>query len=84
MGVGVFLVVLGAVLAFAVRGDTSAVDLQTAGLIFLVAGAAIIYYSRHGRAKVRETTVIDDNRDPARPVHTVHEEVVLQDGRLEP
>lgn len=56
MGPGITLLVLGAILAFAVRADASAVDLQTVGLIFMVAGAAVIAYSRRER---RTTTVVE-------------------------
>ncbi|MFZ5848785.1 MAG: DUF6458 family protein [Actinomycetota bacterium] len=56
MGPGITLLILGAILAFAVRADASAVDLQTVGLIFMVAGAAVIAYSRRER---RRTTVVE-------------------------
>ena len=78
MGVGIFLVVLGAILAFAVRRDTSAVDLQVVGVILMVAGGAILYLVRHSKT-VRDTVTTDDLSDPTRPVHRVHEEVIDQD-----
>jgi hypothetical protein len=73
MGVGVFLLILGAILAFAVRKDTSAIDLQIVGVILMVAGGAILYFVRNGKT-VRETITRDDLSDPSRPVHIVREE----------
>ena len=79
MGPGVFLLIVGAILAFAVRGDTRVVDLQTVGLILCVAGAALVWHARNGSTREREVTTVDDYSDPSRPVHTVHEEVTEQD-----
>lgn len=79
MGVGVILLILGAILAFAVRGDTSAVDVQVVGLILMIAGAAIIYFVRRGATTEREVTTIHDRQDPDRPVQTVHETVTERD-----
>lgn len=78
MGAGVFLVIVGAILSFAVRRDTSAVDLQVVGVILMVAGGTIIYFVRN-RKTVRETITTDDLSDPTRPVHRVHEEVIDRD-----
>ena len=83
MGIGVFLVIVGAILAFAVRRDTAVVDLQVVGLILMVAGAALIYNARRGSTKVKDTTVIDDTSDPSRPVHRVHEVITDQDPGAE-
>ena len=79
MGPGIFLLIVGAILTFAVRGDTSAVDLQTVGLIFLVAGGALVYFGRNGGARSRTVTTVEDLSDPTRPVQTVSEEVSEQD-----
>lgn len=73
MGIGVFLIILGAILTFAVRKDTAAVDLQIVGLILMVAGGAIVYFVRNGKS-VRRTVTRDDLSDPNQPVHIVHEE----------
>lgn len=64
MGAGVSLVILGAILAFAVRADASAVDLQTVGLIFMVAGAAIVAYSRRDKRTERVVTHVEQNAEP--------------------
>ena len=80
MGVGVFLLVLGAILALAVRGDSSVVDLQVVGVILMVAGAAIVYFARRGATAEREVVTIEDHHDPERSVRTVHERVTEQDS----
>jgi membrane protein implicated in regulation of membrane protease activity len=79
VGVGIFLIIIGAILAFAVRRDTSAVDLQIVGLILMVAGGALVYLTRSARSRVRQVTAVEDNTDPEKPVHRVHETVVDQD-----
>ena len=45
LGVGLFMVAVGAVLAFAVHVTTSGVDLHTIGLILMAVGAAGILLS---------------------------------------
>ncbi|HET6560813.1 MAG TPA: DUF6458 family protein [Marmoricola sp.] len=83
MGLGIFLLILGAILLFAVRGDTSVVDLQTVGIILMVAGAVIVYLTRNGTIKVRKVRTVDDTSDPDRPVHTVYETVTEKDPNSE-
>ncbi|MDX6324685.1 MAG: hypothetical protein QOK15_1039 [Nocardioidaceae bacterium] len=73
MGPGILLVVIGAIFAFAVRGDTKVIDLQTMGWILMVGGAALIYHGRQTGGRVHETVVVDDVSDPDRQVHTVRE-----------
>ena len=73
MGLGIFLTVLGAILAFAVRqGDNPAIDLDVVGLILMIAGGAVIAYARQGSTQERVVTTIDDTTDPNRPPHTVN------------
>jgi hypothetical protein len=79
VGVGIFLLVLGAILALAVRSDASVVDVQVVGLILMVAGAAIVWFARRGATTHREVTTVQDTHDPERPVRTVHETVTEQD-----
>ena len=79
MGVGIFLLILGAILALAVQRDTPVVDVQIVGLILMVAGAAIVYFARRGATTQREVTTIENRHDPERPVRTVHETVTEQD-----
>jgi uncharacterized protein YjeT (DUF2065 family) len=74
VGFGIFLIVVGAILAFAVRqGEAPALDLDVVGLILMAAGVAVILYARHGRTHERVVTTIDDTSDPSRPTHTVIE-----------
>ena len=79
MGPGIFLLIVGAIFAFAVRTDTEAVDLQMVGLILLCGGAALIYQARKGSTTERHVTKIEDLSNPKRRVHTVHESVTEQD-----
>jgi hypothetical protein len=78
VGAGISLVVLGAILAFAVRTDSSVVDLQIVGLIFMLAGAAIIAHYRRERRQKQIFTHIEQSAD-SRPVHeTVTHETVYE------
>jgi len=61
IGVGIFLMVVGAVLAFAVRDSWDAINLQVIGYILLLAGLAGIllsFYITNRRRRV-ETDAID-------------------------
>jgi uncharacterized membrane protein len=61
IGVGIFLMVVGAVLAFAVRDTWDAVNLQVVGYILLLAGLAGIllsFYITNRRRRV-DTDAID-------------------------
>jgi uncharacterized membrane protein HdeD (DUF308 family) len=79
VGPGIFLVVVGAILAFAVRGDTNFVDIQVVGLILILGGVAAIWHARRGRTVERNVTQVDDATDPERQVHTVRESRTEQD-----
>ena len=61
IGVGIFLMVVGAVLAFAVKDSWDAVNLTVVGYILMLAGAAGIvlsFYITNRRRRV-ETNAID-------------------------
>ncbi len=58
MGPGVALLIIGAILAFAVRKETPAIDLQTVGVILMLGGVAVIVHARRGT--VRESTTDRD------------------------
>lgn len=61
IGVGIFLMVVGAVLGFAVRDSWDAVNLQVVGYILMLAGLAGIllsFYITNRRRRV-ETDAID-------------------------
>ncbi len=76
MGPGIFLLVLGAVLAFAVRQDTPVLDVQVTGVIFMIAGGLLIYLSSRSRTRQRSVITRDDLSSPQHPLHEVHETVV--------
>ncbi|RZU20298.1 hypothetical protein EV645_2529 [Kribbella rubisoli] len=63
IGVGIFLMVVGAVLAFAVRDTWDAVNLQVVGYILLLAGLAGILLSFY--ITNRRRRVATDAIDPA-------------------
>ncbi|HET7691306.1 MAG TPA: DUF6458 family protein [Nocardioidaceae bacterium] len=74
MGWGIFLMVLGAILALAVRqGDSPTVDLDTVGVILFAAGVAVVLLRQHRTTQERVVTHIDDTTDPNRVKHTVIE-----------
>ena len=61
IGVGIFLMVVGAIFAFAVRDSWDAVNLQVVGYILMLAGAAGIalsFYITNRRRRV-DTDAID-------------------------
>jgi membrane-bound ClpP family serine protease len=45
IGVGIFLMVLGAILAFAIETDVPGINVNTLGVILMVTGAVVILYS---------------------------------------
>jgi len=69
IGVGIFLIAVGAVLAFAIHVTTSGVDLHTIGIILMVVGGlgvlvSLVFWSSWGGPGYRRgpttTTTIDD------------------------
>ena len=68
IGVGIFLIAIGAVLAFAIHVTTSGVDLHTIGIILMIVGAlgilvSLIFWSSWAGPGYRRgpaTTTIDD------------------------
>jgi hypothetical protein len=80
LGVGIFMVAVGAILTWAVNVTTSGVDLQTVGVILMVVGAAgillsMVFWSSWGggmgrgrRTEITETTADPRSAPPAAPV----------------
>jgi hypothetical protein len=69
IGVSVFLIALGAVLAFAVNVTVQGIDLQTVGVILMGVGAiglltSLILFSGPSPWGRRRTVVHDDYADP--------------------
>lgn len=60
VGAGITLMIVGAILAFAVRRETPGVDVQTVGVILLVAGALVIAHARRGSRRERTVTRVED------------------------
>jgi membrane protein implicated in regulation of membrane protease activity len=81
IGVGIFLMVLGAVLAFAVEATTSGINVNTLGIILLLIGLVAVLYSLlfwsnlslRGRRRTvaRRRTVVEE-----RPVEVIEERPV--------
>ncbi len=71
MGTGVTLIVVGAILAFAVEDDVPGINLGVAGLILMIAGAAVVAYARQG-SEHRRTVVRRDDADPASGAEGTH------------
>jgi hypothetical protein len=74
IGGGIFLIAVGAILAFAVHANLSWVDLYVVGWILMLAGAAVlgltIFFWQQRRAR-RQMTLVEQTRmihDPAGPV----------------
>ncbi len=80
MGIGVLLMVVGAILAFAVNDQVPAINIPVVGVILMVAGAAIIAYARHGEEHERRVRRVEETGDPMHPTH-VTEEVIREQDR---
>jgi Domain of unknown function (DUF6458) len=72
IGVGIFLMVLGAILAFAVETDVPGINVNTVGVILLVTGFVVVLYSLlfwssltpWGRGREEEPVDIIEERPP--------------------
>ena len=81
IGVGIFLMVLGAILAFAVEATTPGINVNTLGIILLLTGLIAVLYSLlfwsnlspwgRRRTVARRPTVVEE-----RPVRVVEERPV--------
>lgn len=71
IGSGIFLIVVGAILTFALNTSVEAVNLAAVGWICMIAGAAAILISLIVNAQARNTThreIVDEDRQE----HHVH------------
>jgi hypothetical protein len=73
MGAGLARVVVGALLTFAVKDDMPGLNLGVAGVILMLAGAAVIAHARGTARKERVVTKREESSDPARTTHVVQE-----------
>lgn len=70
LGSGIFLLVVGAILAFAVRDSIEAVDLTMVGYICMVAGALAVLLAlimQRQRANTSHHEVVDRRESGSRP-----------------
>lgn len=81
MGPGVVLVIVGAIFSFAIRKELPGIDIQTVGVILMIAGTALIVHARQGRVHEEETTRVEEPADPAHPTHTVVRETTTERDR---
>jgi len=80
MGAGLVLVVIGAILSFAVTDHVDNVNLGIVGLILMIAGGAVIANAK--RTSVSEHTVVERQGDgsPTRVVDEVVRHNDVDDG----
>ena len=76
MGTGVFLLVIGAILAFAVKDDVPGINLGVTGVILMIAGAGLVVHARY--ADEREKRVTLREQGPDLPEAHVVEEIVKE------
>ena len=67
LGISIFLIAVGAILAFAVNVTVSGIDLVTVGWVLMVVGAiglllSMAFWSRWGGFGGRRTTIVEDDR----------------------
>ncbi len=68
IGVSIFLLALGAILAFAVNFDVSGLDINVIGIILMVCGAiglvlTMLVFGRRDRGVVADDRVVTRERD---------------------
>ena len=76
MGTGVFLLVVGAILAFAVKDGIPGISLPVTGLILMIAGAALVVHSRYSGEREKRIIRREDSPEAGHP--RVIEEVVKE------
>ena len=81
IGVGIFLIAVGAILTFAVDFQTSGIDISVVGVILMIVGligifaSFVLFGDRGYYGRSRRVVYDDDVVDPA-PRRTVRERVV--------
>jgi hypothetical protein len=73
MGPGLCLVVIGALLTFAVKDGVPGINLDVAGVILMIAGAVVIAHARATAQQERVVTRREESDDPGTPTHVVRE-----------
>ncbi len=67
LGLGIFLLVVGGILAFGVRDQWNAVDLTAIGYVCLLVGALAVVLSlimQQQRRRTSHTAVVENRTDP--------------------
>lgn len=73
MGAGMTLLVIGAILAFAVTDKVPNINLPVVGLILMVAGGILIANAQRGAQRERRVTRVEESDDPDDPTRIVDE-----------
>jgi hypothetical protein len=68
IGVGLFLVAVGAILTFAIEAEAEGIDINTVGVILMIVGgigllASMVFWSTWGGQGIRRSTTV--SRDGA-------------------
>ena len=63
----------GAILTFAVRANTSVINLTVVGIILMVAGGGLIWHARKGSRRQRVVTREERPAGSTTPTHTVRQ-----------
>ena len=94
IGVSIFLLALGAILAFAIEVEANGIDLNTVGVILMVVGAiglatSFLFWDRMGfgaagRRSVSRTEYVDDGVAvaPRTTTGAVRERTVVRDDQV--
>jgi hypothetical protein len=91
IGVSIFLLALGAILAFAVDVQANGIDINTVGVILMVVGAiglatSFLFWDRMGFGSSRRTVtrdyVDDDRYVTTAPRTAVRERTVVRDDQV--
>lgn len=73
--------IIGAIFTFAVRAEATVVDIKVVGVIFMLAGAAIIAHARKGTRRERVVTRVEDPADTEDGPYTMEETIIDRDVR---
>jgi uncharacterized membrane protein len=79
VGVGVLLAVVGAILTFAVRANTSVINVPIVGVILMIAGAALIWHGSKGTRRKRIITREERPSGASTPTSTVRQTIEERD-----
>ncbi len=81
MGTGLFLIVVGALLSFAVEGTVPHLNLDVAGVILMLAGGVLMAHARATAGREHVVTRREESSDPSERPHVVQQ--IVRDRRVE-